>query len=312
MQELTAEQTRSLRDQNNFIIPILKILKENGGEIENTTQLDRLMTSYTSFTEDEINYSTITERGNNYAPYRFGKNFALKNLALAGLITYSRGKPVKLTEAGFNIDIENIDFERDIYSKSMPYWKKKKEERSARNAGSNPGIQQDDEDAEEVSSIADETDQSWRDAILEKIKALDPYKFEQFSRGLLKKMGFEIDPVKGIQKSGDGGIDGFAYCLDDQSLKTTRVVIQCKRFNNNPVGSPDINNLRGAIDTHHADYGIFITTSYYSKDAVNSSRDGSTPITLIDGSLLVDLMIRYKYKVQEITSYAVDPSFFGE
>ncbi len=308
MEKVSTERIKVLRESRNFVIPILKMLQENGGELESNLQIDKLITQYMDITEDEINYSRNTEKGHKYVPYWFGRNFALRNLSLAGYITYGRGLPIKLTVEGLNLDVDRIDVERDIYAKTASYWdKKNRERREKKNSFISDG-----DDSDDSSVLIAGTDQEWRNVLLDSVKNLDPYKFEQFSRGLLKKMGFDIDPVKGISRSNDGGIDGFAYCLDDQSLKTTRVVIQCKKFANNPVGSPDINNLRGAVDTHRADYGIFITTSYYSKDAVESSRAGGTPITLIDGNQLVDLMIKYKYKVKEVTIYTPDQDYFGE
>ena len=308
MEQIDEERVKKIRDEKSFIVPIMRMLQENGGELANATQIDKLIPEYTDFTENDINFQRISRKGNKYAPYAFSRNFALKNLSLAGLITYGRNLPIKLTTEGFKVNTYNMDPLKDVYEKTAPYWEKKNEERKMRSK-SKEGAQ-DDEDSDEAKVIASEMGQDWRNEILEKVKLLDPYKFEQFSRGLLRKMGFDIDPVKGIKRSNDGGIDGFAYCLDDQSLKTTRVVIQCKRFANGAVGGPDINNLRGAVDTHRADYGIFITTSYFSKDAIESSRVGGTPITLIDGEHLVDLMIRYKYKVREVSTYIPDPEYF--
>lgn len=311
MENMPEARIRQLRDEKNFFGPILKMLQENGGELESISQIDKLIPVYTSFTDDDVHYSKITEKGNKFVPYWFGRNFALKNLQVAGYITYGRGLPVKLTVDGLGINVDSLDLERDIYTKTMPYWNKKAQERKEKRNAASATVESEN-DHEDMVALNEDANQEWRSAILDSIKNLDPYKFEQFSRGLLKKMGFDIDPVKGIRRSGDGGIDGFAYCLDDQSLKTTRVVIQCKKFTDNPVGSPDINNLRGAVDTHRADYGIFITTSYYSKDAVESSRAGGTPITLIDGNQLVDLMVKYKYKVKEIKIYIPDQEYFGD
>ncbi|WP_294749827.1 restriction endonuclease [uncultured Ruminococcus sp.] len=307
MDQLSEERIRALRNEQSFFIPIIKILQENGGELEGVSQIDKLIPSYTDFTENEINFTKITEKGNKYTPYWFGRNFALKNLSLAGILTYGRNMPIKLTTDGLNIDANAINFEQDIYAKSRPYWEKKAEERKNRKADESTI---EDLGEQDVSDLEKEVGQGWRNDILEAILNLNPYRFEQFSRGLLKRMGFDIDLVKGINKSGDGGIDGFAYCLDEQSLKTTRVAIQCKKYRDNPVGSADINNLRGAVDTHRADYGIFITTSYYSKDAIESSRAGGTPVTLIDGNKLIDLMIKYNFKVKEVVSYIADTDYF--
>lgn len=311
---MTPERKREIREPKNYLKPILQMLQENGGELSDTSQIGRLLPSYSTITEDDMNYSEITPKGNKYTPYLFGRNFALKNLQIAGYLTYSRNEPIKLTPEGLELDLESFDVDRDVYSKTTVYWEKKNAERHERQrqqaAIQSDGVEIDGNNNDEDTEF--DEDQDYKNRILDKVKSLDPIKFEQFARGLLSKMGFEIDPIKGITASGDNGIDGFAYCIDDQSLKTTRVAIQCKRYTTGAVGSPEINNLRGAIDTNRADYGVLITTSYFSKDAVESSRNGSTPITLIDGNKLVDLMVQHKYKVREVPTYVVDDKYFGE
>lgn len=290
------------------------MLQENGGELSDIAQIGRLIPSYTDFTEDDMNYSEITSKGNKYRPYWFGRNFALKNLQIAGYLTYSRNEPVKLTPEGLSLNLEDFDVEKDVYSKTAPYWKKKNTERHERQklqTISSPSIPESySEEIVKESNIDEEQD--YKSQILDRVKSLDPIKFEAFARGLLKKMGFDIDPSKGIKASGDGGIDGFAYCTDDQSLKSSRVAIQCKRYTTGSVGGKEIEDFKGPIDTFRADYGVFITTSYFSRDAIEKARNGSTTITLIDGEKLVDLMIQYRYKVREVPTYVVDEQYFCE
>ena len=291
---MTPERKREIREPKNYVKPILQMLQENGGELSDISQIGRLIPSYTDFTEDDMNYSEITPKGNKYIPYWFGRNFALKNLQIAGYLTYSRNEPIKLTPEGLSLNLEDFDVDKDVYSKTASYWEKKNAERHERQKQqsiSESNITESyGEDIAQDSNINEEQD--YKTQILDRVKSLDPIKFEQFARGLLSKMG--------------------AYCIDDQSLKTTRVAIQCKRYTTGAVGSPEINNLRGAIDTNRADYGVLITTSYFSKDAIESSRAGSTPITLIDGNKLVDLMVQHKYKVREVPTYIVDEKYFGE
>ena len=92
------------------------------------------------------------------------------------------------------------------------------------------------------------------------IAKMSPAKFEQFSRALLTKMGVQFTS-KSVQISNDGGIDGYGYYIDEDDLRTTRVVIQCKRFNTNSVSEPDINQFLEAMNKYQADYGVFITNS---------------------------------------------------
>lgn len=141
------------------------------------------------------------------------------------------------------------------------------------------------------------------------IANMSPKKFEQFSRALLTKMGVQFTD-KGIKISNDGGIDGYGYHTDDDDFRTTRVVIQCKRYNTAPVSEPDINQFLGAMNKFQADYGVFITNSRFTNAAREAAREG-TPITLIDGNDLVRLVIKYELYITPVTTYVLD-DFYDE
>ncbi|MCF0154562.1 MAG: restriction endonuclease, partial [Veillonella sp.] len=129
-------------------------------------------------------------------------------------------------------------------------------------------------------------------------------KFEQLSRALLTKMGVDFTE-EGVQVSHDGGIDGYGYHVDEKGFRTTRVVIQCKRYNAAPVSEPDINQFLGAMNKFKADYGVFITNGRFTRQARTAARAGS-PITLIDGSELIRLIIKYKLFITPVTTYVLD------
>ena len=111
-------------------------------------------------------------------------------------------------------------------------------------------------------------------------------------------------------QSNDGGIDGYGYHVDADDFRTTRVVIQCKRFNSNPVSEPDINQFLGAMNKYQADYGVFITNSRFTNKAREAAREG-TPITLIDGNDLIRLVIKYELYITPVTTYVLD-GFYTE
>lgn len=106
-----------------------------------------------------------------------------------------------------------------------------------------------------------------------RISELDEHiaEFEQFSRALLTKMGVQFTN-KGVKISNDGGIDGYGYHIDEDDFRTTRVVIQYKRFNVNSVGEPEINQFLGAMNKYQADYGVFITNSRFTNQAREAAR----------------------------------------
>ncbi|QBO37085.1 restriction endonuclease [Periweissella cryptocerci] len=122
----------------------------------------------------------------------------------------------------------------------------------------------------------------------EHLLQMPPHQFEVFTRELMHALGLELDLTLGVKQSADGGIDGFGY-LRTIYLRTERIAIQAKRWQSN-IGSREIDSFRGAMDKFHADFGIFITTSRFTKEAVAASRAGVKPITLVDGDELVGLV----------------------
>lgn len=130
----------------------------------------------------------------------------------------------------------------------------------------------------------------------------DKYKFENFCRIFLKWLDF--DDIQVTQRRGDGGID--LKCnkkeIEQLNLNTIEYVVQAKCYSiNNKVGPGDIRDFRGS-KTDMSVRKIFITTSDYTKGAVNEAEDVNQPITLINGSQLInycksqgDMMFDVKY-----------------
>jgi restriction system protein len=148
-----------------------------------------------------------------------------------------------------------------------------------------------------------------RSKILFRIRRLDPSTFEDFAKRLLEAYGF-VD-MKVTQYSRDGGIDGHGKLK--VGLAYLNVAFQCKRFNRNTVGRPEIDKFRGAIQGEF-EQGIFFTSSTFAQGAEAASfRRGAVPIVLIDGKAIVDLMIEKEFGVQveqlPIYSYALDLVF---
>jgi len=148
-----------------------------------------------------------------------------------------------------------------------------------------------------------------RSTILFHIRRLQPSTFEDFAKRLLEAYGF-LD-MKVTQYSKDGGIDGHGKLK--VGLAHLNVAFQCKRFNRNTVGRPEIDKFRGAIQGEF-EQGIFFTSSTFAQGAEAASfRRGAVPIVLIDGKAIVDLMIEKQFGVQveqlPIYSYALDLVF---
>ena len=133
--------------------------------------------------------------------------------------------------------------------------------------------------------------------ILQQIKTVSPKSFENIVVDLLVKMGYGgsyKDAAQAIGRSGDEGVDGV---INQDTLGIDRIYIQAKRWQDKPVGHPDIRDFIGALDFKHADRGIFITTSTFTKEVKGNVDRSSKRIILIDGNELAKLMITYNVGV---------------
>jgi restriction system protein len=116
-----------------------------------------------------------------------------------------------------------------------------------------------------------------------------------------------------VGKSGDQGIDGI---IKEDRLGLDIIYIQAKRWaDNNAVGRPEIQKFVGALAGQGAKKGIFITTSYFTKEALEYAPRNEIKIVLIDGEELGQLMIDYNLGVSTKEIYEIkriDHDYFGD
>lgn len=279
-----------------LIKPILKVLQDAGGQLERSEIKERIADIDDQIAEyaEEVKQSKKT--GNKYKEFNFKFNFAIKDLLFNDLITFTHSSPVELTEKGENLDIDKLDAWK-IIEASRKHWENLSKSKKQKTF--------DVDDSEEETQGEEKIKDEMIEKLLAAIAKMSPKKFETFSRALLTKMGVEFTE-KGVQVSNDGGIDGYGYHIDRSDFRTTRVVIQCKRYNSGrPVREPQINEFLGAMDKYQADYGVFITNGRFTTAARTAAKEGS-PITLIDGNELVKLVIRYQLYLKPVQTYVLD------
>lgn len=150
--------------------------------------------------------------------------------------------------------------------------------------------------------------------LLQQLKASPPSLFEKTVVALLVNMGYGgslKDAGKAIGKSGDEGIDGI---IKEDRLGLDIIYVQAKRWANT-VGRPEIQKFAGALQGQRARKGVFITTSDFTRDAVEYASRIETKIVLIDGEQLAQYMIDYELGVTQMASYQVkrlDSDYFTE
>jgi len=152
--------------------------------------------------------------------------------------------------------------------------------------------------------------------LLNRVVELSPTFFERLVVELLVKMGYGgsiKDAGKAIGKSGDEGIDG---TIKEDKLGLDIIYIQAKRWRpGNVVGRPELHKFVGALAGQGAKKGIFITTSNFTKEALEYTPKNETKIVLIDGEQLAQLMIDYNLgcTTQQIYELKkIDSDYFGE
>lgn len=187
-----------------------------------------------------------------------------------------------------------------------------------------------DNETEEITSVAvnDQTPEESLDKayqrirkslaseLLNKVVELPPAFFERLVVELLVKMGYGgsiKDAGKAMGKSGDEGIDG---TIKEDKLGLDIIYIQAKRWKQgNVVGRPELQKFVGALAGQGAKKGIFITTSNFTKEALEYTPRNETKIVLIDGEQLAQLMIDYSLGCTTQQTYElkkIDSDYFGE
>jgi restriction system protein len=152
--------------------------------------------------------------------------------------------------------------------------------------------------------------------LLQIVLSCSPSFFEQLVVDLLVKMGYggtRKDAGEALGQVGDGGIDGI---IKEDRLGLGVIYLQAKRWTDTVVGRPDVQKFVGSLQMHHAQKGVFITTSTFSRDALDyADRIGEPKIVLIDGTMLTRLMIDFGVGVNSVASYEikrVDSDYFSE
>ncbi|MCB9629760.1 MAG: restriction endonuclease [Sandaracinaceae bacterium] len=148
--------------------------------------------------------------------------------------------------------------------------------------------------------------------LLERILQAPPEFFETLVLDLLHAMGYGTSraDLTRVGRSGDAGIDGI-ISLDRLGLE--KVYVQAKRWQGS-VGRPELQGFFGALAGQRARKGVFITTSHYTRDALEFAQTVAESMVLVDGERLTELMIAFKVGVSHEALYMprLDVDYFPE
>jgi len=227
--------------------------------------------------------------------------WAVSELTTAGLLRRTRRGFYGTTDLGRQVLHGDRLVDRNVIHQQPKYIQHQQDlqERQTRNQIS-PAVEP---EAEEITISLDRLTQQVKGYnaevatdLLQRIRESAPEFFENLVVELLSAMGYKGPNGSAwvTQLSNDGGIDGV---INQDALGTSTVYVQAKRYEaENTVQRLAIDSFYGALSRNHADRGVFITTSRFSKKAVETAKGFS--IVLVDGIQLTELMLQYHVGVQ--------------
>lgn len=152
--------------------------------------------------------------------------------------------------------------------------------------------------------------------ILDRLKQVAPDRFERLIVDLMLRLGYGgtlEDAGMALGRSGDEGVDGV---IKQDRLGLDNIYLQAKRWDNTTVGRKEIQAFVGALSGKGASKGVFITSSSFSKEALDYARNLQTPrLSLINGFELARLMIDHDLGVtleQRFDVKRIDSDYFAE
>ena len=268
-----------------YINPVLTTLQANGGAGNSSNVIEQIIESL-GITDAALEEAT----SNGQSRVRNQIQWARFYLFKAGLIDNAQRGIWRLTNEGLEKNLTD----EDVYAlfkgvqesvKKSPVTPKKLELKF-----------EDTTTEDEEHSIG----------LLNLIQNLPPIGFEKLCKRLLTEIGINDIIITG--GSGDQGIDGKGIVkLND--VVSLNIVFQCKRYKET-VSPHHVRDFRGAMQGR-GEKGLIITTGRFTKEAKNeASRDGVTPIELIDGDRLVELFEKHHLGLKPVIVFEIDYEFF--
>lgn len=276
-----------------FMFPILKFLYD--GQTKSRTSIFNAMSKTFKLTTQQLNETLPSQTQPTYKN-RIG--WAITYLKKAGLLISPTRANFQITDEGKKIvdnNITNLDSKYLEKYESFVEFQNLSHRQDDMQFGTN---NQDETPLENIVHSFEILKKDACDELLNKILGQSFDFFEQLVVDLIVAMGYGgsvEDAGRATKKTNDEGVDGV---IKEDKLGLDNIYLQAKRWQKaNTVGRPEIQKFVGALAGQGARKGIFITTSSFTKDALEYKPRNDTSIVLIDGIKLVDLMYEYNIGV---------------
>ncbi|MDY6373937.1 MAG: restriction endonuclease [Bacteroidales bacterium] len=298
---------------DKFMLPILEWLKD--GQTRTNNEARAKMIEVFNISQEDLD-----ERLKNGDSRFNGRvNWALTYLRQAGLTkTSGRGHHVITPEGKALLDkgVKELT-EKDLiamYGNVNPQFFNSNKERKTK-----PEVVEIEnsfhavDPEESIHNAVHQMEEALITELLDRVKKISPSDFEKLVVELLVKMGYggSIEDAATVTKySGDEGIDGI---IKEDILGLDFIYIQAKRYSDDAISRPTLQAFVGALSPHHAKKGVFITTSTFSKQAIEYAQKAEARIILIDGHQLCKYMLQFNLGVSTreiIEIKTIDSDYF--
>lgn len=301
----------AIPDYQSIMLPLLKFAGDNQ---EHTLQ-EAIEHIADVFNLSEQDRKELLPSGSQYIiNNRVG--WARTYLKKAGLLESPKRAYLKITPLGLDVLKKNLSEINVTFLEQFPSFMEfkntKKEKNESEEYKAESGSIQTPQEILEEGFLQIKKDLSQE--LLGYVKQSSPRFFERLVVDLLLAMGYggsRKDAGQAVGQSGDGGIDGI---IKEDKLGLDVIYLQAKRWEN-VVGSKEIRNFVGSLVGQKANKGVFITTSKFTKDALEYVKTITHKVILIDGDMLTQLMIENNIGVSKVISYdikKIDSDYFTE
>lgn len=298
----------AIPDYQTLMLPLLKSIFD--GQEHKTREIINSLSNEFGLTEEERKELLPSGQQpiiNNRVAW--ARTYMLK----AGLLSAPKRGHIKITEKGLKVLEQNPDRIDVKFLEQFPEFiefrtiKKETSKETTKNEEEIEDITPDELMEEGYNSI----NASLAQELLEKLRSVDPYFFEEVVGKLLTAMGY--GRFKATPGSGDRGVDGIVY---QDKLGLDKIFFQAKRYGEeNSVTARDVRDFVGTLDLDGVNKGIFITTSRFPRDTNDILKKTPKNIILLDGPKLAKLMIEHDVGVSTQKTYKIkrmDTDFFVE
>ena len=297
----------------DFLLPVLSALADK--QEHTTNEIREIVANQLNITDEDRNELLPSKRQTRFSNRFYWAIVYLSQAKLMMNVSTEKHARYIATEEGLALlaekpeEIDNqllMRYEgfREFKSRGSKNTQKEQEPSSSKDQS------EEHTPSEILESTFSQIQESLATELLERVLNQSPGFFERLVVELMEKMGYGAGKITG--RSGDEGIDGI---IDEDKLGLDVIHIQAKRWaSDHKVSRPDLQQFVGALAGQNGNKGVFITTSSFSKEAMNFNPSG-VKIVKIDGERLAKLMITHNVGVSVQSVYEIkriDTDYFEE